>query len=117
MTDTPDPDPGKFEQTLTDLTAFQRHILLCLGDDGPTYGLSLKRRLEAFGYAHVPHGRVYPNLDTLKEQGFVSKTKQDDRTNEYRLTRRGVVAVETIADQWTQAAATAEVHLEPDTHD
>ena len=37
----------------------------------------------------VDHGRLYPNLDTLAEGGFVDKTSVDARRNGYELTGRG----------------------------
>ena len=35
------------------------------------------------------HGRLYPNLDTLVEEGYVEKGSIDDRTNSYELTPEG----------------------------
>jgi len=73
------------------LTAFRHDILVVLAD-GPTHGLGLKTALEAAPhYETVHHGRLYPNLDRLAEEGLVEKdTRQPDRrTNEYALTEHG----------------------------
>ncbi len=78
------------EVTMTahDLTAFQQNILTILAEE-PMYGLAVKRELEAYYGSEVNHGRLYPNLDDLVEQGFVSKSELDKRTNQYELTEDG----------------------------
>ncbi|OYR87592.1 PadR family transcriptional regulator [Halorubrum sp. E3] len=74
-----------------DLNAFQRDILWqLLNLDGAEYGLAIKEALEASGYAEVHHGRLYPNLDDLVEDGLVEKSAIDKRTNEYALTDAAV---------------------------
>jgi len=68
------------------LTEFQRDLLYCIaGSDNP-YGLQLGRELEEYTSTEVNHGRLYPNLDTLVEKGFIKKQSKDDRTNLYTLT-------------------------------
>lgn len=72
-----------------DLTGFQRDLLFVIaGLDGPN-GLTVKEHLEEYYGSEVRHGRLYPNLDTLVEKGFVEKGKQDQRTNKYVLLDRG----------------------------
>lgn len=70
------------------LTAFQYNILVVLSRE-PMYGLAIKRHLEAYYLSEVNHGRLYPNLDELVEDGLVSKSELDKRTNEYALTDEG----------------------------
>ncbi|GAA3882819.1 hypothetical protein GCM10022627_40480 [Haloarcula argentinensis] len=74
-----------------DLTRFQLEILFQLAEarDCADYGLGIKERLEAYYQEEVNHGRLYPNLDTLVEKGFVEKSELDKRTNEYALTEAG----------------------------
>ncbi len=74
--------------TAHDLTAFQQNILTILAEE-PMYGLAVKRELESYYDSEVNHGRLYPNLDDLVEQGFVSKSELDKRTNQYELTDAG----------------------------
>lgn len=75
-----------------ELTAFQKNILTVLAEQ-PRYGLAIKRELESYYDDEVNHGRLYPNLDDLVEDGFVEKSALDKRTNEYGLTEAGHEAV------------------------
>ncbi len=86
--ETASPDPG----VVTDLTAFQRTILVVLAEE-PRYGLAIKRELESYYGDEVNHGRLYPNLDDLVGLGLIEKSERDKRTNEYALTDTGVDAV------------------------
>jgi DNA-binding PadR family transcriptional regulator len=87
------------EESVRDLTAFQRNILIVLAE-GPNYGLAIKEDLEAYYGEDVNHGRLYPNLDRLVEMGLIEKGELDKRTNEYELTEAGFAA---LRDQleWT----------------
>lgn len=75
-----------------DLTAFQYNILVILSRE-PMYGLAVKRELEAYYQGEVNHGRLYPNLDELVDEGLVAKSELDKRTNQYALTEDGYEAV------------------------
>ncbi|KOX96748.1 MULTISPECIES: PadR family transcriptional regulator [Halorubrum] len=72
----------------SDLTAFQQNILTILAEE-PMYGLAIKRELEAYYGSEVNHGRLYPNLDDLVDDGLVEKSELDKRTNQYELTEAG----------------------------
>ena len=72
-----------------ELTGFQRDLLYCIAGTQEPYGLGIKAELEAYGDTEVNHGRLYPNLDTLIDKGYVTKSKLDDRTNRYELTDAG----------------------------
>ncbi|QKG92235.1 helix-turn-helix transcriptional regulator [Halorubrum salinarum] len=72
----------------SDLTAFQQNILTILAEE-PMYGLAIKRELEAYYGSEVNHGRLYPNLDDLVDDGLVEKSELDKRTNQYELTEEG----------------------------
>jgi len=82
-------DPG---HEARDLTAFQQNILTTLSEE-PMYGLAIKRQLEEYYGDEVNHGRLYPNLDDLVEEGLVEKSELDKRTNQYALTEAGEGAV------------------------
>lgn len=72
-----------------ELTRFQLEILYILARESPTHGLGIKADLSEYYGEDIHHGRLYPNLDRLVEAGYVSKSKRDERTNEYVLTGRG----------------------------
>lgn len=77
------------------LTAFQRDILFITAnvDENP-YGLELKRQLEDYYDEDVNHGRLYPNLDTLIDEGYLDKGEVDQRTNWYGISEKGEEAIE-----------------------
>lgn len=76
------------ELEVVDLTSFQQYVLLILAEEA-RYGLAVKDELEDLYDQEITHGRLYPNLGTLVERGFVEKSALDERTNEYALTERG----------------------------
>jgi len=74
---------------MTNLTRFQLDLLIDIAGHPDTHGLAIKERLEDH-YGHdINHGRLYPNLDSLAEQGLITKGTHDERTNKYALNRRG----------------------------
>jgi len=79
---------------MDDLTAFQRDILYVVAGMDEPYGLGIKAELDEYYEQSVNHGRLYPNLDTLTEQGMLEKGTHDDRTNSYTLTAAGRGALE-----------------------
>lgn len=89
-------------QDFAGLTGFQQNVLYAIAVEGGEpdaepmacpYGLAVKRRLESWYGHEINHGRLYPNLDTLVDVGFVTKHEQDKRTNGYRLTDDAVDAI------------------------
>jgi len=78
------------------LTAFQRDILWILKNEGEQKGLSIKESLESVYGKEINHGRLYPNLDDLVDDGYVEKGSYDQRTNKYSLTSGGKA---TLADR------------------
>jgi DNA-binding PadR family transcriptional regulator len=76
---------------LNELTAFQRDIMVVvesMDDDSDRVGLRIKEALDQ-EYGDINHGRLYPNLDTLTDDGLLAKAKIDGRTNSYGLTLKG----------------------------
>jgi|APHM01.1.fsa_nt_gi Predicted transcriptional regulators len=53
------------------------------------HGLAVKEELEKYYESEIQHGRLYPNLDTLVDEGFIDKGEIDKRTNSYTLTEEG----------------------------
>ncbi|MFB6296671.1 MAG: PadR family transcriptional regulator [Halobacteriales archaeon] len=74
---------------MNELTGFQRDLLYVIAGLGDPHGLAIKDELEEYYDTEVHHGRLYPNLNTLVEEGLVEKGAKDKRTNVYRLTRAG----------------------------
>lgn len=71
-----------------ELTGFQRDLLYVIaGADRPS-GQEIKERIEE-DIDEVNHGRLYPNLDALVEEGLVDKGQQDRRTNYYMISESG----------------------------
>ena len=87
-----------------DLTKFQTEILRILVEKGELYGLAIKRNLETYYGTEVNHGRLYPNLDNLVEQGYVSKSARDKRTNNYAPTEDAYDVVEHVGNRFRDAA-------------
>ena len=71
------------------LTGFQRDLLFVVGGLSAASGKEIKKALEETQDRKLLAGRVYSNLDTLVEEGFVEKGEIDGRTNEYEITERG----------------------------
>ena len=72
-----------------EFTGFKRDLLTVIaGLDDPN-GLEVKAALEDYYEGEINHGRLYPNLDDLVEEGLVEKSKRDERTNVYTLTESG----------------------------
>lgn len=80
-----------------ELTGFKRDLLIVIAGLGDPNGLEVKDALEEYYEGDINHGRLYPNLNDLVDQGFVEKSKRDERTNEYRLTESGR---EVLEDRW-----------------
>ena len=71
------------------LTGFQRDLLYVInGLDEPS-GQAIKEELQKSYSTPINHGRLYPNLDTLVNEGYVEKGTLDQRTNSYRITESG----------------------------
>lgn len=78
--------------SMFDLTGFQRDLLYVIaGADRPS-GQQIKESISE-DVGEVNHGRLYPNLDTLVERGFVNKGQHDRRTNYYQISDEGRTAI------------------------
>ena len=77
-----------------DLTGFQRDLLYTISGVDEPYGLAIKASLQEYRAEDVNHGRLYPNLDTLVEKGYVEKSQKDRRTNLYTLTEAAQEAID-----------------------
>jgi len=74
------------EQLMHDLTGFQRDLLYCIAGVEEPYGLGIKQALESYRDIEINTGRLYSNLNTLVEEGYIAKGSIDERTNSYELT-------------------------------
>lgn len=74
---------------MNELTAFQRDCLYVIAGLDQPHGLAVKGELTQYYEEKIYRGRLYPNLDTLADEGLVEKQKRDERTNIYSLTEYG----------------------------
>ena len=72
-----------------ELSGFQRDMIYCIAALDEPYGLEIGRELEEYSSTEVNHGRLYPNLNQLVDEGLLRKEQKDDRTNLYTLTPLG----------------------------
>jgi len=111
MSNTSRTDESEQNDELTEewstLTGFKRDILLALAEiaDSPkkSYGLAIKRALEDDYESDVNHGRLYPNLDELRDLGLIEKSELDKRTMRYELTERGYAILKVRRDRLNDA--------------
>lgn len=83
---------------MDDLTGFQRDLLYVIGsfdEESPPHGLAIKDEIEKGYSGEINHGRLYPNLDSLREMELIEKGTIDKRTNSYELSQRGRRELET----------------------
>ncbi|ELZ33403.1 transcriptional regulator, PadR family protein [Halogeometricum pallidum JCM 14848] len=71
-----------------ELTGFQRDVLTVIAGLEKPSGQTVKEEIEK-EIDEVNHGRLYPNLDALVENGLVEKGQLDRRTNYYALSESG----------------------------
>lgn len=71
------------------LSGFRRDIMYIIAGLDDPHGLLVKEKLEDYYEKEVHHGRLYPNLDALVDDGLLEKGTKDRRTNEYNLTDKG----------------------------
>jgi DNA-binding PadR family transcriptional regulator len=96
------------QTVVAQLSAFQRDILRAIvrADDHPNgdrpYGQSIQTWLEGH-YGSINHGRLYPNLDDLKDRGLIRVGEIDKRTNGYALTDDGAAVVQELKHRYTDA--------------
>lgn len=74
---------------LSDLTGFQRDLLVVIGSIGSTHGLGIKTAMDPVYDIDMSSGRIYSNLDQLRQKGLIEKSKVDGRTKSYEITQRG----------------------------
>lgn len=85
-----------------DLTGFQRDLMFVIAGLESPNGQEIKQELEGSQNREILHGRLYANLDTLVEEGYVRKGELDGRTNRYGITERGREAIATRFDWQTE---------------
>ncbi len=81
-------------EAFAELNGFRRDLLVVINGLEAPKGLEIKRELEEYYDGTIHHGRLYPNLDTLVEVGFLEKSAQDERSNRYELTDLGANHIE-----------------------
>jgi DNA-binding PadR family transcriptional regulator len=76
------------------LTGFQRDLLYVIADLEKPSGQAVKESYENSVNNEISDARLYPNLDTLVNEGLLRKGDLDRRTNYYSITDRGLEALE-----------------------
>lgn len=89
-----------------ELTGFQRDLLVVASGLEKPSGQEIKDHIEDATGTQVKHGRLYPNLDTLVERGFLEKGQLDRRTNYYQITEKGSLAIQEQVE-WMQSQSKA----------
>ena len=84
---------------MKDLSAFQRDLLYVINKLERPSGQEVKDELEIYYEEQVNHGRLYSNLDTLVEKGYLEKGELNRRTNYYDVTERAITALDE-RQQW-----------------
>lgn len=79
---------------MENITGFQRDLLYVVLDSDQPSGQTIKSEVESYYDGNVNHGRLYPNLDALVEKELVTKGKQDERTNYYTVTPKGIRTIQ-----------------------
>lgn len=93
----------------TDLTAFQLDLLAVTARldaaVDQVHGLAIKDGLEDIHGEEINHGRLYPNLDELAEDGLIVKESLaiDNRTNSYRVSKEGLRLLQQRRDHLSAA--------------
>jgi DNA-binding PadR family transcriptional regulator len=72
-----------------ELTSFQRDLLYVIVGLSEPSGQDIKAELQEV-VGEITHGRLYPNLDALVNEGYVEKGRSDRRTNVYEITDKGI---------------------------
>lgn len=79
---------------LTNLTGFQRDLLFVIAGFEKPSGQQVLDSINGYYGEDITHGRLYPNLDTLKNKGLIEKGELDRRTNFYDINESGEQAIE-----------------------
>lgn len=77
-----------------ELASFQRNLLYVIAGLSNPSGQEIKTKLQDV-IGEITHGRLYPNLDTLVDKGYVEKGQSDRRTNIYEITEKGTESLRT----------------------
>lgn len=86
-----------------ELTGFQRDCLVIIAGLKNPVGLDISAELEKYYGTDINHGRLYPNLNQLVDDGLVEKRKRDERSNIYSLTQGGRSTLQNRLNWETQA--------------
>jgi len=80
-------------------TGFLRDMLVVIDgfDDDPS-GQEILTAMRESGYPDCSHGRLYPNIDRLVDNGYVEKGEIDRRTNWHALTPKAEKRLEEYAE-------------------
>lgn len=89
-----------------DLNGFERDTLYVVAGQETATGSEIQTELESYYEETIFDSRLYPTLQELDEKGLLKMQSRDGRTNEYRLTRRGVREIQ-VRQEWEDSIAKA----------
>jgi DNA-binding PadR family transcriptional regulator len=100
------------------LTGFARDMLFVIaGMDAHTpSGSEIKKKMNSISSAGVSEARIYQNLSSLEERGFISVSSIDGRTNGYALTQQAVDAINDHIDWQLTRSPTSHSSSEVEDH-
>lgn len=76
--------------TLTNMSSFNINVLFIIAELGEPSGAEILERIKHISDVDANHGRLYPNLDQLSDQGYIVKGSRSRRTNYYTLTDKAI---------------------------
>ena len=90
-----DNDVPRTANPLSGLTGFQRDLFVLIAEfDEKPSGQDIMAAIQPHYETEITSGRLYPNLDSLTNLGFVDRGEIDRRTNSYTLSDEGREALE-----------------------
>ena len=97
-----------------ELTAFQRDLLRVVAESGPCSGTTIRDEIQRKYSSEINHGRLYPNLDKLSDDGYIVKREEepDRRTNTYHLSGKGISTLRDLAEWDSDSVEHAEELVE-----
>lgn len=91
-----------------ELTLYRLECLAAVGtlegEQEQVSGLDILEIVSEFLDDNGYHGRLYPNLDWLVDQGLLEKTPVDGRTKNYSLTGEGIAELRVFAQRYLKAS-------------
>lgn len=90
---------------MDELTALQRDLLVVIAGATKPSGAEIRDQINDYYERAISDGGLYPNLNTLQEEGLIEKTTTPERRrNQYTLTEHGEDLLAEHAQWWNETA-------------